>query len=99
MAVRFRASDKFDKMSRNSYSISMKTIVSEKGQITIPKAVRDQLGLRNGTRLEITAERGRLIGIKAVDADVVSRWRGRGKLPVGRTTDEYLRTIRDADGR
>lgn len=77
----------------------MKTIVSEKGQITIPKELRDQLGLRPGTRIDFEVDRGRLVGIKAVDADVVSKWLGRGKLPVGKTTDEYVRYIRDADSR
>ena len=43
----------------------MKTIVSEKGQITIPKAVRTKLGLRPGTVLELDAEKGRLVGRKA----------------------------------
>lgn len=28
-----------------------------------------------------------------------SKWRGRGKLPVGRNADEYLKLTRDADGR
>jgi antitoxin PrlF len=77
----------------------MKSIVSEKGQITIPKAVRDQLGLRPGTRLDFVAERGRLVGIKEVKADVVEKWLGRGKLPVGKDTDDYLRIIRDDDSR
>ena len=30
----------------------MKTVVSEKGQITIPKAVRDKLGIVAGTVVE-----------------------------------------------
>jgi AbrB family looped-hinge helix DNA binding protein len=77
----------------------MKIVVSEKGQVTIPKRVRDELGLKPGTRIEFQAERGRLIGTKAVDDDVVSKWMGRGKLPVGNSTDEYLRIIRDADSR
>jgi AbrB family looped-hinge helix DNA binding protein len=77
----------------------MKTIVSEKGQITIPKEVRDQLGLRPGTRLDIAADKGRLIGVKAVDEDVIAKWRGRGRLPAGKSTDDYLRMIRDGDSR
>ena len=40
----------------------MKSTVSEKGQVTLPKALRDQLGIRPGSRLDfqVTAE-GRLI--------------------------------------
>ncbi|MCX7722419.1 MAG: hypothetical protein N2379_05090 [Verrucomicrobiae bacterium] len=29
--------------------------------------------------------------------DVYAKWCGRGRLPVGRTTDEYLAFIRDAN--
>jgi len=42
----------------------MKTTVSSKGQVTIPKGVRDRLGLRPGTQLNFTADSGRLIGTK-----------------------------------
>ena len=52
------------KCSRNHYIKSMKTIVSEKGQITIPKAVREKLGITPGTVLEIETEKGRLIAVK-----------------------------------
>ena len=38
-----------DRQSRNSYHYCMKAIVSEKGQVTIPKPYRDQLGIRPGT--------------------------------------------------
>jgi AbrB family looped-hinge helix DNA binding protein len=40
---------------------SMKTIVSEKGQITIPKAVRDKLGIVAGTVLEVDSVEGKLV--------------------------------------
>lgn len=76
----------------------MNSIVSEKGQITIPKAVRDRLGLDPGTVLQVEAVNGRLIASKKVTADVFRKWRGRGKLPVGTTVDEYLKRTRDADG-
>lgn len=70
--------------------------VSEKGQVTIPKRIRDQLGLRPGTLVEFRAEKGHLIGTKAVAEDVFRKWRGRGKLPGGRSTDAYLRQARDS---
>ena len=79
---------------RNSYSIGMKTIVSEKGQITIPKAVREELGIRPGTVLEVAAVEGRLVARKQENADPLSRWRGRGRLPAGASVDEYLRAAR-----
>jgi AbrB family looped-hinge helix DNA binding protein len=70
--------------------------VSEKGQVTIPKRIRDQLGLRAGTLVEFRAENGHLIGTKAVSEDVFRKWRGRGRVPGGQSTDAYLRKARDS---
>jgi AbrB family looped-hinge helix DNA binding protein len=47
----------------------MKTTVSEKGQITIPKRLRDRLGLRPGTVLDFEEAGGRLVGRRLVPAD------------------------------
>jgi antitoxin PrlF len=72
----------------------MKSTVSEKGQITIPKGVRNQLGLRPGTQLELYAEGGVLIGRKVAQVDVFRKWRGRGALPLASSVDEYLARAR-----
>ena len=74
----------------------MKSVVSEKGQVTIPKSVRDRLGLRPGTVLSFEAVGGKLIGRKADTADPFAHWRGRGRLPCGASVDAYLRLARDA---
>jgi AbrB family looped-hinge helix DNA binding protein len=47
----------------------MKTIVSEKGQMTIPKAVRDSLGLVPGTELDVREEGGALVARRLVRQD------------------------------
>ena len=70
----------------------MKTTVSEKGQITIPKAVRTKLGLRAGTVLELEAERGRLIGRKAGGRDVIDELFG--SMPMDEPVDNYLERTR-----
>jgi antitoxin PrlF len=72
----------------------MKRTVSEKGQVTIPKAIREKLGLRPGTLLEFRAEGGRLVGTKAVAEDVFRKWRGSGRLPKGASVDEHLNRSR-----
>lgn len=72
----------------------MKSIVSEKGQVTIPKACRDRLGLRPGTVLEFDAVEGRLVGTKREVVDAFRKWRGRGRLPGGQGVDAYLARIR-----
>ena len=74
----------------------MKSVVSEKGQVTIPKGVRDRLGLRPGTVMSFEAVGGKLIGQKAETTDPFARWRGRGRLPGGASVDAYLRLARDA---
>lgn len=52
----------------------MTSTISSKGQITVPKAVRDKLGLRPGARVEfeLTADgamlrKGHRAGVRAVD--------------------------------
>ncbi|MEZ5120475.1 MAG: AbrB/MazE/SpoVT family DNA-binding domain-containing protein [Solirubrobacterales bacterium] len=39
----------------------MKSVVSEKGQVTIPKPLHDRLGIQPGTELDFDARDGRLI--------------------------------------
>jgi AbrB family looped-hinge helix DNA binding protein len=75
----------------------VKSAVSEKGQVTIPKAIRDRLGLKPGTLVEFRAEGGQLIGTKSVTEDVFRKWRGRGRLPGKLSVDAYLRLTRGAD--
>ncbi len=72
-----------------------RTTVSEKGQITIPKALRESLGIRPGTVLEVVAVRGNLIAQKREPEDPVLKWRGRGRLPGGGSVDAYLARIRE----
>jgi antitoxin PrlF len=72
----------------------MKTIVSEKGQITIPKPVRDKLGIIPGTVLEVDSIDGKLVAVKKEPVDAIVKWRGKGRIPGNATVDEYLRRIR-----
>ncbi len=71
----------------------MEATVAERGQITLPKAVRDALGLTKGTKLTVELEGGRIVLRKDVD-DALSRLRGRFKLDGFATTDEAMRAIR-----
>jgi antitoxin PrlF len=72
----------------------MDATVAERGQITLPKQVRDALGLSKGTKLKIELEGSRIIIRKDVD-DAISRLRGRFKLAEGFTnTDDAMRALR-----
>jgi antitoxin PrlF len=84
-----------DNSGRNSYIDGMNSVVSEKGQITIPKAIRQKLGLSPGTIIEFDAIKGQLVGRKKLMRDVFKKWRGRGKLPKEMSVDDYLRRARE----
>lgn len=73
----------------------MKTVVSRKGQITIPKAIRDRLGIVPGTVLEVEAAEGKLIARKKEAVDVFAKWRGKGRIPGNLLVDGYLKNARD----
>jgi len=71
----------------------MEATVAERGQITLPKAVRDALGLTKGTTLKVELDGNRIILRKDV-GDALSKMRGRIKLPDGMTTDDVMRELR-----
>ena len=74
----------------------MEVIVAERGQITLPKAVRDALGLSKGSVLKVELENGRIVLRKSVD-DAVSRARGRFRLEGFDDTDAAMRAVRGED--
>ena len=71
--------------------------MQDDGKISIAQEVRDALGLAPGTVLEVQSQAGTLVAWKKIEPDVSEKWRGRGQLPVGTTTDDYLRLIRDGN--
>ncbi len=73
---------------------SMKTIISEKGQVTIPKAIRTALGLVPGVVLHLDLAGHKLVGYKELTLDPIRKWRGRGRLPGKMRTDDYLAKVR-----
>lgn len=81
-----------DSPGRNSYHISMKATVSEKGQVTIPKPLRQRLGIKAGQVLEFSEEKGRLIAKKAASVDPVSSVTG--VIKTGLTTDQMMKLLR-----
>jgi antitoxin PrlF len=67
--------------------------VSEKGQITVPKRLRERLGIQAGDQLELVEDAGRLVATKAVlDGDPVDAVYG--ILGSGVGTDEAIGALR-----
>jgi AbrB family looped-hinge helix DNA binding protein len=70
----------------------MKVTVSEKGQVTIPKRLRERLDVRPGDQLDFIEEDGRLVARKTVEHDPVDSVYGSVRL--SRSTDEIIRELR-----
>ncbi len=70
----------------------MRSTVSEKGQITVPKPLRDRLGIRPGDQLDLTEEHGRLVMKKTISSDPVAA--AYGILDTRESTDERLHALR-----
>jgi antitoxin PrlF len=70
----------------------MRAKVAERGQVTIPKALRERLGIRPGTVLEFKEDQGKLVAVKATAMDTIDRFYG--KLGSGRRTDDVMRELR-----
>jgi len=71
----------------------MNAVVAERGQVTIPKRLRDQLGIGPKTVLDFREEDGRLVAVKQVEGDPVARVTG--CLGLDTPTDEWLGDMRD----
>lgn len=66
--------------------------VAERGQVTIPKALRDRMGIRPSTVLSFSVKDGALIAVKAVKEDPISSVLG--CLKTKRSTDDWMNEIR-----
>jgi antitoxin PrlF len=72
----------------------MLSTVSEKGQITVPKPLREQLGIHPGDRLELVEEAGRLVATKTIPGGGDPVAAVYGILSLDRTSDEAIRAMR-----
>ena len=78
------------------------TTVTSKGQVTIPKRVRDGLGLKAGSKVEIEIQPGRTATIKLLGKGKKSDYakrieKVRGILKLGMSTDEFMALMRGDD--
>jgi antitoxin PrlF len=76
----------------------MATTVTIKGQVTIPKPIRDRLGLKPGSRVRFRVRDDGATVIEAEgnpEPDVFERFRGHAGP--GLTTDELMQMLRGDD--
>ena len=71
---------------------SMDITLAERGQIVIPKAARDALGIKPGARLSLRIDGGRLVIEKIVQLDL-SPWVGQA-VDDGLTSEQALTELR-----
>lgn len=71
---------------------SMQARVAERGRVTIPKKLRERLGVKTGTVLEFNEKHGRLIAVKVTAADPVTEVYG--CLAKGIDTDAVMTQLR-----
>jgi AbrB family looped-hinge helix DNA binding protein len=72
--------------------------ITSKGQVTVPKALRERFGITRETDVRFVADEEKLVLVKEhAIGSPAARIRGRVKrLPAGRSVDEYLRHTRGA---
>ena len=70
----------------------MISIVAERGQVTIPKPLREQLGINPSCALFFSVKDGMLVAVKANPSDPVGEVTG--CLKTKKTTDELMKEIR-----
>lgn len=68
--------------------------VTTKGQITLPKKVREALGVRPGDQVEFEKQDGDFILKKKVEHSPFAKWRGFLKNLKGRNVDELIKEMR-----
>ena len=70
----------------------MIAIVAERGQVTIPKILREKMGIRPSCALSFSVKDGALVAVKVTPSDPVSRVVG--CLQTRKTSDEIVNELR-----
>ncbi len=69
--------------------------LTDKGQITIPRHVREELGLRPGDEVEFVADGGGYRLRKVLRTNPFTRYRGHLTGLAGQRPDQLVRDLRD----
>ena len=72
----------------------MDVIVGDRGQVTLPKPVRDALGLAKGSVLKVELDGGRIV-LRKDASEALRKVRGKFRLADGLgSTDDAMRELR-----
>ena len=73
----------------------IKATLTSKGQITIPKEVREKMGISTGESLSFEEKNGIFYIKKSLIKSPFDKWVGRLKSKKGRKTDQIITELRD----
>ena len=73
--------------------------VTSKGQVTIPKKVRERLGVHPGEEVGFEEKDGLVVVSKVVTKSPLDQWVGRLKHLQGRRSDDLVKETRGEDNR
>jgi AbrB family looped-hinge helix DNA binding protein len=68
--------------------------MTSKGQVTVPKAVRERLGLKPGDEIEFVEEDGVFKVQRAFDPEAFLEWQGYLKHLAGTDPDDLINEMR-----
>ena len=68
--------------------------ITSKGQVTMPREIRDELGVRPGDKIAWVRGSHGIAVKKKVDLERVKKWRGYLKDLAGKDVDEVVREMR-----
>ncbi|GJL51590.1 MAG: hypothetical protein NPIRA01_28170 [Nitrospirales bacterium] len=82
----------FDRLGMNSHNERMRVIVSEKGQVIIPRQLRERLGLHTGQILDVQEKERKFVATKLPTSDTVDTIFG--ILKRKQKTDQIIKDLR-----
>ena len=68
--------------------------ITRKGQITIPRDIRNMFSMLPGTYVDIISEKNKVIIVKSRQENQFIKWLGKGKLKEKKNVDLTLNQLR-----
>ena len=66
--------------------------ITKKGQVTIPKKIREAIGVKPGSEVNFQIHNGECILKKVVKGNPIRKWTG--YLKIKKTTDQIIKELR-----